>query len=94
MIAVIAKLQVAAGKEAPFEKAMLKLADKVREKEPANHLYTLCKDADGNYVMLELYDSEADIVAHGNSAHFKAAAASFAGLMAGPPDIKRLQVIE
>ncbi len=93
MIAVIAKLKVAAGKEAPFEAAMSNLAAQVRAKEPGNHLYSLCRDEDGNYLMLELYDSEADIDAHGKSEHFKAAAASFQGLMSGPPEIQRLKVI-
>lgn len=93
MIAVIAKLHVAQGKEAPFEAAMSNLAEQVRAKESGNHLYTLCKDDDGNYLMLELYDSAEDIEAHGKSEHFKAAGPSFQGLMAGPPEIQRLQVI-
>ena len=93
MIAVIAKLNVAEGKEAPFEAAMSILAEQVRANEAGNHLYTLCKDDDGNYVVLELYDTEEDIEAHGKSEHFKAAGASFQGLMSGPPQIQRLQVI-
>ncbi len=94
MIAVIAKLDIVEGKGAEFEKAMLALAAQVREKEPANHLYSLCQDDDGNYLMLELYETEADIEAHGRSDHFRAAGASFGGLIAGPPDIQRLRVVE
>ena len=93
MIAVIAKLNVAAGKEAAFEKAMLNLAAQVRANEPGNQLYTLCKDADGNYLMLELYDTAEDLAAHGKTEHFKASGASFKGLMAGAPEIQRLEVI-
>ena len=93
MIAVIAKLNVAAGKEAEFETAMLNLAAQVRENEPGNQLYTLCKEADGNYLMLELYDTQEDLDAHGKSEHFKASGAKFAGVMAGRPDIQRLEVI-
>ena len=93
MIAVIAKLQVVAGKGAEFEQAMLALAKQVREKELGNHLYSLCQDGDGNYLMLELYDSEEDLAAHGQSDHFKAAGAGFKGLMSGPPEIQRLKVI-
>lgn len=93
MIAVIAKLNVAAGKEAEFEKAMLKLAEQVRSNESGNQLYSLCKDADGKYLMMELYDSEEDLAAHGQTEHFKASGASFKGLMAGAPEIQRLQVI-
>ena len=93
MIAVIAKLNVAEGKEAEFETAMLALAEQVRSNEPGNQLYTLCKDADGNYLMMELYETEEALAAHGQSEHFKASGASFKGLMAGPPEIQRMQVI-
>ena len=93
MLAVVAKLNVAPGKEAEFEKVMLGLAAEVRKNEPGNKMYTLCKDEAGQYVVLELYDDEAALAAHGQSAHFKASGAKFAGLMAGRPDIRRLTVI-
>jgi quinol monooxygenase YgiN len=93
MIAVIAKLNVAAGKEAEFETAMLNLAAQVRENESGNQLYTLCKDPDGNYVVLELYETQEDLDAHGQTEHFKASGASFRGVMAGAPEIQRLEVI-
>ena len=93
MIAVIAKLEVAQGKGAQFEKAMLALAAQVRANEPGNRLYTLCKDADGNYLMLELYDDDAALATHGQTEHFKASGASFKDLMTGRPDIQRLEVI-
>ena len=47
MIALVAKLNVASGKEAEFEKVMLGLSEQVRANEDANHLYTLVKDGDG-----------------------------------------------
>ncbi len=93
MIAVIAKLNVAQGKESDFEKVMLELCGQVRENESGNQLYTLCKDAEGNYLMLELYDSAEDLAAHGQTEHFKASGPKFKGLMAGAPDIQRLEVI-
>ena len=93
MIAVIAKLNVTEGKEAEFETAMLNLAAQVRANEAGNQLYTLCKDSDGKYLMLELYDTEEDLKAHGETEHLKASGASFRGLMAGPPNIERLEVI-
>jgi quinol monooxygenase YgiN len=92
-IAVIAKLKVAAGKEAEFEKTMLELAAAVRANEPGNHLYTLCKDDQGQYVVMELYDDAEALKAHGQSDHFKAAGKKFAGLMAGAPEIQRMQVV-
>jgi quinol monooxygenase YgiN len=93
MIAVIARLNVAAGKGPELEKAMLALASQVRANEPGNELYTLCKDAEGNYLVLELYRDEAALAAHGQSEHFKASGRSFKGLMAGAPQIQRLQVV-
>jgi len=92
-IAVIARLNVAKGKEADFESVMLGLAAQVRAKEPGNKLYTLCKDADGNYLVMELYDDAAALAAHGTSEHFKAWGPKFAGLMAGAPEIQRLEVV-
>jgi quinol monooxygenase YgiN len=93
MLAIIAKLKVVPGKEAEFEKVMLGLAKEVRANEPGNKMYTLTKSEAGEYLMLELYDSEASLTSHGQTAHFKAAGPKFAGLMAGRPDIQRLEVI-
>jgi len=93
MLALIAKLKVQAGKEAEFEKIMLGLAEEVRKNEQGNRLYTLCKDADGQYCVLELYEDEAALAAHGQSAHFKAAGPKFAEVMAGRPEIQRLTVV-
>jgi quinol monooxygenase YgiN len=92
-IAVIARLNVARGREAEFEAAMLELVRDVREKEPGNQLYTLCKDPDGNYLVLELYADAEALAAHGKSEHFKAAGRKFAAIMAGPPEIQRLEVV-
>jgi quinol monooxygenase YgiN len=93
MLAVIAKLKVAPGKDAEFEKVMLALAKEVRANEAGNKLYTLTKTDAGDYLMLELYDSEEALTLHGQTAHFKAAGPKFAGLMAGRPEIQRLKVI-
>jgi len=93
MLAIIAKLKVVPGKETEFEKVMLGLAKEVRSKEPGNKLYTLTKSEAGEYLMLELYDSEDALASHGQTAHFKAAGPKFAGLMAGRPELQKLTVI-
>ena len=93
MLAVIAKLNVAEGKEAEFEPVMLELAAAVRANEPGNELYTLVKDENGDYYVMELYADQAALDAHGKSEHFKAAGPKFAGLMAGPPEVKRCTVV-
>ena len=92
MIALLARLNVAEGKEKEFEEVMLGLAAEVRANEPGNQLYTLVKDDEG-YAVMELYTDDEALAAHGSSDHFKAAGAKFAGLMAGRPDIKRFEVI-
>ena len=92
MIAVIARLNVAEGKEAEFEKIMLELAAQVREKESGNHLYTLVKDDEG-YAVMELYDDQDALRAHGASEHFRATTPKFAGLMAGPPTLSQFEVV-
>lgn len=92
MIALLAKLNVAAGKEQEFESAMLELAAQVRANEPGNQLYTLVKDEDG-YAVMELYDDEAALAAHSASEHFKAAGPKLGAVMAGRPEIKRYEVI-
>ena len=92
MIALLARLKVADGKESDFERVMLELAAQVRANEPGNQLYTLVKDDEG-YAVMELYDDDEALRAHGASDHFKAAGAKFAGLMAGRPDIKRFDVV-
>ena len=94
MIAVIARLHVAEGKEAAFEAHMSNLIDQVRANEPGNQMYSMCRDEDGNYLMLELYDTQQDLDAHGKTEHFRAAGPGFAGLMTGAPEIERLQVIK
>ncbi|HSG90073.1 MAG TPA: putative quinol monooxygenase [Pseudomonadales bacterium] len=92
MIAVIAKLPVKAGSETEFETAFLALAAAVRENELGNHLYTLCKNDDG-YLVMELYEDEAALEAHGKTTHFKELGAALGPYMAGRPEISRLQVV-
>jgi quinol monooxygenase YgiN len=93
MLGVIAKLNVREGKEQEFEAVMLDLAAKVNDNEPGCHLYKLCKDSDGGYVVMEMYEDEDAMAAHGASEHFKASGAGFKGLMGGPPEITRMEVV-
>jgi len=93
MLALIATMKVQPGKESEFESVFLELAKSVRAKEPGNHLYTLTKDADGQYVVLELYEDEEALAAHGKSEHFRAAGPKLAPVMAGRPELKRLTVV-
>ncbi len=93
MIGVLATLKAKPGSEQAFEEAMTDLARQVRENEPGNHLYRLCRDDDGNYVMMEIYEDEDALAAHRDSEHFKAAGRKLGELIAGPPQITRYTVV-
>ena len=93
MIGVTAKLNVKPDMAAEFEQVFLDLMDAVKANEPGCLMYQLCKDDDGNYVVLEMYESEEALAAHGQSEHFKAAGAGFKGKMAGPPEIQRMAAV-
>ena len=93
MKAIIAKMNIQAGKEADFEKVALDLAAQVAANEPGNELYKLCKTADGQYFFIELYTDDAAMAAHGQSDHMKAAGPGFAGVLAGRPELTFLDVV-
>ncbi len=93
MIAVSARLKAKPGSEADLERTMQELINEVRAKEEGNQLYTLCRDADGGFVMLEIYEDEAALAAHGQSAHFQDLGPKMGPYMAGRPSIEKLEVI-
>jgi quinol monooxygenase YgiN len=91
--AIIAKAKVQAGKEAEFEKIALELAAQVEANEPGNTLYKLCKSADGDYLIIELYESDQAIADHVAAPHMKEAGPKFFALMAGAPEIAVVDVL-
>ena len=93
MIAITAQMMVKPGCEEKFEEAMLSLVSKVNANEPGNILYELCRDDDGKYLVMELYEDEAAVDAHRSASHIKESGPSFKGLMSGPPIIKKMSVI-
>lgn len=94
-IGVIATLKVQPGKGADLEEVFKELAEKVRVYEPGNRLYTLCKSrtAEDTYIVMELYDDQAAIEAHGKSDHFKAAGPGIGACLAGRPEIQYLDAL-
>ena len=93
MIGVTAKLNVKPEAAEEFEGVFLDLMDAVKANEPGCLMYQLCRDDDGDYWVLELYESEEALAAHGQSDHFKAAGAGFKGKMSGPPEVKRMKAV-
>ena len=89
MIAITAKMLVKPGCEEKFEQAMLALVSAVNLNEPGNLLYELCKDDNGQYLVMELYKDDEAVQAHRTADHIKNSGPSFKGLMSGPPVIKK-----
>ena len=95
MIGVIATLRVQDGKADEFERVFAELAAKVRENEPGNIAYQLCRSRSEalTYKVLELYRDEDALKAHGTSEHFKAAGPALGAVLAGRPDVEYLDAI-
>ncbi len=93
MIAITAQMMVKPGCEEKFEQTMLALVSAVNSNESGNLLYELCKDEDGQYLVMELYEDDAAVKAHRASDHIKNSGPSFKGLMSGPPVIKKMTVV-
>ena len=93
MIAVTARLYVKDGCEKEFEKVMLDLVSEVNINEPGALFYKLCRDAEGNYMVMELYEDETAVSAHAESQHVKAAGPNFKGIMSSPPEITRFEIL-
>lgn len=91
-VGVVAKMSAKPGKEKEFADALNALAEQVNANEPGCIMYEAFQDMTDATVfwMLEKYETVEDMEAHGKSAHFKAAGPSFAGCMAGPPEVTRL----
>ncbi|HEY0435303.1 MAG TPA: putative quinol monooxygenase [Phenylobacterium sp.] len=95
-IGVVATLKIQEGKGAEFEAFATELARQVRANEPGCLMYQLTRSqSDPNtYVFLELYKDADAIAHHGQTDYFKAAGPKFAAVLAGRPDIQRLDGVD
>ncbi len=91
-IGIVAKLKVAAGKNAEFESVFAELANATRKNEPGNNFYALHKSKTDPqlYVVRENYRDQAAVDAHMGSDHFKAGFKKMGPLLAGAPEIELL----
>ncbi|MDH5674806.1 MAG: antibiotic biosynthesis monooxygenase [Myxococcales bacterium] len=91
MIAVVARLPVAEGKEAEFESVMAELASQVLDNEEGCKLYKLCKPLQpGPYVMIERYVDQEAFSVHAKTPYFQAAFGKLGALLSGAPEIEIL----
>ena len=95
MIAVVATLKVKDGASAEFEAVFRQLAGKVRADEPGNHFYQLAKarDEPNTYKVLELYEDQAALTAHGASEHFRDLGRRMGAHLDGRPSLEILDAL-
>lgn len=94
-IGVIATLKIQEGKDKEFEAAFGNLSKAVRANEPGNKLYQLCKSKKepNTYIVMEIYENDEAMKAHGASEHFRTLGAALGPSMAGRPDIHYLETV-
>ena len=93
-VVVVATLTPQPGKTDELVDAMSKLIEQVHAAEPGCLLYALHRHPDGErLVMIEKYTGTEAQREHRASAHFKAAGAVFAGLLAGPPEVISMEPV-
>ena len=95
MILMIVTFKVQPGQEAVFEDRIKTHQALVKENEPGNHLYQLTKKRDqpGVYVMLEMYDSEADFEQHQKMPYYDDTVRICSAVTLGEPEAKILDVV-
>ena len=96
MIGIIANIKVKDGQQEAFEAVFRELAPAVRANEPGCMLYTLTRKQGSttDYVVMEQYKSQADVDAHGKSAHFTTFAPKMGPCLDGRPEIIRVDGID
>ena len=96
MIAVIAKLTVKADQVEGFKTAASKMVASVKEQEAGRTLqYTLAQSQQEptEFFFLELYADADAISTHGKTPHMAAFGGAIGGMLAGRPEITRLDVV-
>lgn len=96
MIGVVAILKVKPGEEVKFEAAAKEVAAAVSANEPGNIQYDFFKhkSEEHTYVVMERYEDQAALDAHGKSDHFKKFAGALGGILGGAPVLHYLDPIE
>ncbi|MFT4220900.1 MAG: putative quinol monooxygenase [Microbacterium sp.] len=88
-VVVVVHFEPVPGREAELEQALIDSLPAVHE-EPGCLLYALHRDADGRIVLIENWESEAELDVHGAGPAVAALDARIEGLTASPPHVARL----
>lgn len=89
-VGIIATLKAQEGKGGELETVFRELAAAVRANESGNRLYTLFKSRKepNTYIVMEIYENDDAMKAHGKSDHFRAAGPRIGATLAGPADVQ------
>ena len=96
MVCVLATLKVKEEKISEFEELFIELTGQVRSNEEGNIFYQIAKDREqeNTYVVLEHYNDQDSVDAHGKSDHFRAVGAKIGACLDGAPIIKYLDSVK
>jgi quinol monooxygenase YgiN len=94
-IGIIATLKIQDGKEAEFEAVFADLSKAVRANEKGNKFYQLCRSRTdkGTYIVMEMYEDDTALKAHGSSEHFRTIGARMGPTLAGRPDVQYFDAV-
>jgi quinol monooxygenase YgiN len=96
VIAIVAKLKVQEGKGEAFEAAAREMVRAVGQNETGRALmYTLCRAQDDptTYYFIEQYADADAVAAHGKTEHMAAFGGAIRELLAGRPEVTRLEPV-
>ncbi len=96
MLGVVAKIPVQDGKGAEFEAAAKEMIAAVKANEAGKALiYSLFRSQENPnvYVFIEQYANADALAAHGTTDHMKAFGGKIGALLAGRPEIERLDLV-
>ena len=94
MIAVVAKIPVKEGMVDDAVAIFKELISKMGNDE-GTQMYSICvdKNAPNTLVVVERYADDAALKLHGSTDHFKACSQKLGGVVAGRPEISKMEVL-
>ena len=96
MKGLLIHFEIAAGKQAEFERAMGVHATNVRTRDPSYSLYSLAKvrDSDTRYVLVQRFESYETQERHQSYDYVLEAMPAIDACIAGPPTIQWLDILD
>jgi quinol monooxygenase YgiN len=91
----VATIKIKPDTNEAFEAVAREMMAAVRANEPGNKLYQFCKSKTEptTYVVMELYNDQAALEAHGKSDHFRSIGPKMGPSMAGRPDVQYFETV-